>query len=456
MVLSTQERRWPTTRACSRATPPSSRRSTRTSSSTSPASSATPETFEALKAERLPGDRSRPRPRARRCAIWVPGCSTGQEAYSLAIALLEFLDEQPVRRSRSRSSPPTSATPARCARRAPGSTPTSIEADVSPERLRRFFTQEDGTYRDQQVDPRPVRLRPAERGGRSAVLAHGPDQLPQPADLPRRRRCQKRVIPTFHYALNPDGFLLLGAAGDGRRVLRPVRAGGPPAPHLRQEGDGGAAVPALPGRQASRRRRGRAAPAPPAGPSADWQREADRVVLGRYAPAGRAGRRRPGDRCSSAARPARTWRRRRGTPSFNLLQDGPRGAVPGAAQRPRRGRQANAPAAAAASGSAATGSVREIDLRVLPVRLPGAGERCFLVLFEDVRPPGGGGPRRERPGRPPAGGGPGDSPAAAPAGRPRRRPPAAPADARRAPRPATRDRPAAPGAGCDRASTCSR
>ena len=52
-----------------------------------------PEVFEALKTRRFP-QISRARPAETPIRIWVPGCSTGQEAYSLAIALLEFLDDR--------------------------------------------------------------------------------------------------------------------------------------------------------------------------------------------------------------------------------------------------------------------------------------------------------------------------------------------------------------------------
>ena len=62
--------------------------------------------------------------------------------------------------------------------------PKNIALDVSPERLRRFFVGGGRQLPDQQVDPRHVRLRPAQRAHRPAVLAARPDQLPQRADLP--------------------------------------------------------------------------------------------------------------------------------------------------------------------------------------------------------------------------------------------------------------------------------
>src|SRR5271166_286523 len=73
--------------------------------------------------------------------VWVPGCSTGQEAYSLAIALVEFLEQQPVRPPIQIFATDLSETISLVKARE-GVYPENIEAQVSPERLRRFFTKE--------------------------------------------------------------------------------------------------------------------------------------------------------------------------------------------------------------------------------------------------------------------------------------------------------------------------
>ena len=103
-----------------------------------------PQTFEVLKESVFPEilkTKSQDTP----IRVWVPGCSTGQEAYSLAIALVEFLEQQPVR-------PPiqifaTDLSEIVSLARREGVYPENIEAEVSPERLRRFFTKEQETYR---------------------------------------------------------------------------------------------------------------------------------------------------------------------------------------------------------------------------------------------------------------------------------------------------------------------
>ncbi len=143
--------------------------------------------------------------------VWVPGCSTGEEAYSVAILLQERMqalkqtypvqvfatdiDSQAVDKARA------------------GFYPLSIAADVSPERLARFFSQEPdgGAYRIQKAI-------------RDMLVFSEQDVIKDPPfsklDLICCRNLliymggelQQKLIPLFHYALNPDGLLFLGTS----------------------------------------------------------------------------------------------------------------------------------------------------------------------------------------------------------------------------------------------------
>ena len=129
---------------------------------------------------------------------WVPGCSTGEEAYSLAIVFREALEQVK----------PAGSVLAADLRHRPGpgrhrqgprraSIPANIAADVSPERLRRFFVQEERRLPGGQGDPRDGDLRPAERHhGPALHQARHPD-LPQPAHLPGRRSCRRSSCRSF-------------------------------------------------------------------------------------------------------------------------------------------------------------------------------------------------------------------------------------------------------------------
>ena len=148
-----------------------------------------PEAFEALKATVFP-TLFKNRPRHEPLRIWVLGCSTGEEAYSIAMAFAEFAEAARM----PDPGPDLRHRPERAGidKARAGVYPKSIAQDVSPERLRRFFVEVDGSYRISKADPRHVRVRPAQRADRPAVLPDRPDQLPQPAHLPGAARCSRR------------------------------------------------------------------------------------------------------------------------------------------------------------------------------------------------------------------------------------------------------------------------
>jgi two-component system CheB/CheR fusion protein len=140
---------------------------------------------------------------------WVSGCATGEEAYSLAIALLEFIQTAHVG-TRIQIFATDVSEPAVEHARA-GIYPASIEADVTPERLRRFFTKTDGHYR-------------ISKAVRDLCVFARQDLTKDPPfsrlDLILCRNVliymdavlQRKLISIFHYALNPNGFLILGLA----------------------------------------------------------------------------------------------------------------------------------------------------------------------------------------------------------------------------------------------------
>jgi len=167
-----------------------------------------PEAFEALKHHVLP-ERFRDRTPGNPFRLWVPGCSTGEEVYSLLICLLEYLGEDVATTSIQAFGTDLSE-PALAQARA-AFYPESIAADLSPERLRRFFVRSEGGYRIHKS------LRDLCIFARQNVVGDPPFSR---MDLISCRNVliyldpvlQKKVLPTFHYALNPGGYLLLGSS----------------------------------------------------------------------------------------------------------------------------------------------------------------------------------------------------------------------------------------------------
>jgi two-component system CheB/CheR fusion protein len=141
--------------------------------------------------------------------IWVPACASGEEAYSIAISLLEFLgDRFPDRRIQIFGTDVDDES-IQHARR--GTYPPNIELDVSPERLNRFFIRKGNEYqiarriRDMVVFSKQNLLRDAPFSRMDLVSCRNLLIYLQPSS-------QKKVLSILHYSLNPTGFLLLGSS----------------------------------------------------------------------------------------------------------------------------------------------------------------------------------------------------------------------------------------------------
>ncbi|MBZ9936972.1 PAS domain-containing protein [Mesorhizobium sp. BR1-1-16] len=141
--------------------------------------------------------------------IWVPGCATGEEVYSLAILMREHLDRT--------SNPPrvqifaTDIDEHALGIARSGRYPEQLTESLSPERRQRFFHRDGSSFtvtselRELCVfSPHSViRDPPFSRmdmvSCRNLLIYFGPD-------------IQNRVMPTFHYALKPGGYLFLGTS----------------------------------------------------------------------------------------------------------------------------------------------------------------------------------------------------------------------------------------------------
>ena len=142
---------------------------------------------------------------------WVAGCSTGEEAYTLAIVFKEALEQLKPRAHLSLQIFATDIDRDAVDRARQGFYPASIAADVSPERRRRFFRKEAHGYRVAKEIRELVVFAP-----QSLILEPPFTKL----DLLTCRNLliyltpelQKKVFPLFHYSLNPGGVLLLGSA----------------------------------------------------------------------------------------------------------------------------------------------------------------------------------------------------------------------------------------------------
>ncbi|MFN0314187.1 MAG: EAL domain-containing protein [Burkholderiales bacterium] len=348
-----------------------------------------PEAFENLKRTVF----VKPEPADEPFRVWVLGCSTGQEAYSIAMAFVESAEKAP--RLRRLQVFATDINEALLEKARQGLYAKSLVADVSPQRLRRFFAEERGGYR-------------VKKALRDMIVFARQDLISDPPfsrlDLISCRNLliylepsvQKQVFPTFHYALKPNGFLFLGASesiGGFTELFEPVhkkhklyfrKAGPTPAFHLaapRQRTEYAGRREPLGAKTLTAPAQGDPGPAWRAGRNAE--QEADRVSVDQFAPPGvliNADLQILQFRGKTSAYLEPPY----GKASFDLLKMARgdlmlplRAAINKAKKENKRTRKEHV-------GLQQDGVSRTVNLDVIPLK--NLREPCFLVLFEEPNP----------------------------------------------------------------------
>jgi two-component system CheB/CheR fusion protein len=316
--------------------------------------------------------------------VWVPGCATGEEAYSLAICWLEFLGDRMASIPVQIFGTDISETVIEKARA--GLYPGKIAAEISPERLSRFFSKTKTGY---EIN-KPIR--------EMCVFArhnliHDPPF--SRLDLISCRNLliylepelQKRVVPLMHYALNPGGFLMLGASetvGISELFTREDKKW---KIYRKKTSPGGAKFDLFPSRAPVM---GKDIPRSYlAGTEKPWSKmdlfqEADRYMSRRFAPTGVLinqeweilqfrGETEP------YLKPAA------GEASFSLMKMAREGLAAGLHSALQESLKQNRPVKKESLRLEHNGRFRTIDIEVVPLKLGPGGERSFLVLFEEAR-----------------------------------------------------------------------
>jgi len=168
-----------------------------------------------LLAERAPSNTLR---------VWVSGCSTGEEAYSLAIVFKEVLDQLRPSQEFSMQIFATDLDRGAIDKAREGVFSANIAEDMSPERLNRYFVKVGRGYQIVKTI-------------RDMVIFAQQSMIKDPPftkiDILTCRNLliyltpelQKKLMPLFHYSLNPDGFLFLGSAeavGNANDLFKPL------------------------------------------------------------------------------------------------------------------------------------------------------------------------------------------------------------------------------------------
>jgi len=169
-----------------------------------------PEAFRALREEGLPAVlRNKGKNSAFR--VWIPGCSTGEEAYSIAIVIAECLEQLKLNGLVRAQIFATDIDRDAVDRARQGLYLPTIATDVSPDRLQRYFVKDDHGYRVSK----PIR----------EMIVFAPQNLIMDPPFTKldllccrnlliyfTAELQKKLLPLFHYTLNPGGILFLGSS----------------------------------------------------------------------------------------------------------------------------------------------------------------------------------------------------------------------------------------------------
>ena len=314
--------------------------------------------------------------------VWVPACSTGEEVYSIAICLLEFLGERnvPVQIFGTDLSE-TAVEQARA-----GKYPASIEADVSPERLQRFFLKSNGGYRinkrvrdlcifaKQDVTKDPPFSNLDLVSCRNMLIYLGP-------------ALQSRAVSAFHYALKPRGFLVLGKA----ETLGPLaemfeQVDKKRRVYSKQSSSPGAGLELLV-RETAPRRPVSKEKAAKDDPALDLHQEADRIVVARYGPAGFVVNERL-EILKFRGRAKPYLDPSAGDAGLNVSKMVPPGLAVAIRAAVHQAKKKNAVARKNGIRITHIGPSREINIVAIPLNRRRLGtEPCFLVLFEEVKAP---------------------------------------------------------------------
>jgi two-component system, chemotaxis family, CheB/CheR fusion protein len=314
--------------------------------------------------------------------IWVAGCSMGQEAYSLAIAFLEFAAQ-----ARTQFSVQIFATDLNESvlekARAGFFTRAQVQ-EISEERLRRFFVERDGGFHvckpiremcvfarhDVTGDPPFSRM---DLVSCRNLLIYFDPQL------------QKKVIPFFHYALKPGGFLVLGPSetiGEFSDLF--ALENSPRKVYTRKSQPAGSLSHGEPqvmhGGKPSRPvlEQGRLGPT-----EAEMLKEADRVVLAKYAPAGVV---------VNASLKVVQFRGATGhylepmpgKATFDVLKLAREGLLMPLRNALQAAKKENRPVRQEGVRVRFNGDSEVIDLEVIPLTC--RNEPCFLIVFEPAAP----------------------------------------------------------------------
>jgi two-component system, chemotaxis family, CheB/CheR fusion protein len=348
-----------------------------------------PEAFNVLRTTVFPAFFKDRKPDDGPVRIWIPGCSTGEEVYSIAIAVNEYIWEEArnlkvaFAGAKAVQIFATDISDISLDRARSGLYTEAAVAEVSAERLKRFFVKLEKGY---QVD-KPLR--------EMCIFAKQNIAKDPPfsnLDLISCRNLliylgpvlQKRVIPTLHYALKPNGYLMLGGSENlgafsdhftlvdkKYRIYQKTQTAAP-------------LITYFAGVDYSFRKPQTSRPQRMPTTEAPLDREVDRMLANRFIPASIVVndemeivqfRGRTGAYLEPAA----------GHPTFSLSRMAREGLLVDLRSALTKAKKDDAIVRRERVRMKSNGGTREVNLEVIPIRGQGTPERFYIVVFQDAK-----------------------------------------------------------------------
>lgn len=339
-----------------------------------------PDAFQAL-SERIFPRLMKDRPPDMPIRVWVAGCATGEEAYSLAMCLLERAGELAATPALQIFATDLSESALEVARS--GKYLESIVQDVRPERLQRFFSQVDGHYQVSKAI-REMCVFARHDLGRDPAFSRMDLITCRNVLIYLEPHLQEKVLASFHYALKPTGHLMLGGsetAGASSLLFDPVDKKHRIYSRIASTQHPALLFGARPPATATGTRTPPAVIAKYAG-RAELPKEADRILLARYSP--------PSVVVDSALNILEfrgdtqpyLEHGRHGQASLNLMKMVRRSLLFELRQAVQVARETGAPARRDGLQFQYRNRLWKADLEVIPMKGAVAAERCLLVVFE--------------------------------------------------------------------------
>ncbi len=312
--------------------------------------------------------------------IWVAGCSTGEEAYSIAMLLRE-------QAPKSQGAPRVQVFASDIDEAALevariGRYPATTAGDVSPRRLEQFFVRENGSYRIIS-DLREICLFSAHNLLRDAPFSRLDLLSCRNLLIYLNQNLQDRILPLFHYALRDGGILFLGPSENVTRHQRLFSVVDKAARIFRRRPVSERRVPEFPLSTPDREPTRHARPQHAGRPDPSLQTLAERCIMERYAPAFVVVNA-DGELLHASGRTGRFLELPAGAPDTNLFGLARQGLRIELRATLHRAIQSGRVAVQKNLTVGTNGGQLTIDLHVQPLRPEEGEDRLYLIVFREL------------------------------------------------------------------------